>query len=449
MVPAPRMVAWAAVGLAPAAGVAWMLADSPWPALALFAFFAVLAATDALVSARRLAGVEVTLPEAVRLFQGREGELAADIAFPGSAPRFLRLGLDVAWPLVTPQADRRVALPESGRPARVAWKLSGARQGSWPVGGIFLEAPSFLGFWEIRAARRPACEARVYPNILAEKERMAGLFLGRGAGVHAFRMVGRGREFEKLRDYQAGDGMEDIHWKATAKRRRPVTKVFQVERTQRVIAVVDASRLSARPAARFSGKEEGAGQDDPMAPVLLERFSAAALLLGMAAIRQGDLFGVGAFSDRMRVLVGAKGGTAHLNACREALYRVTPEPVSPDYYESFSQLAARVSKRSLLVFFTCLDDAALAESFVANVGLAARRHLVLAAVLVPARARPLFSGPPRGLYPDLAGHLLHKELKKAQRELSVRGAGLLLLSDENLCPAVVQRYVSIKRRQML
>ena len=91
-------------------------------------------------------------------------------------------------------------------------------------------------------------EIRVYPNLFTERRNLAALFLHRGAfGLHAQRQVGKGREFEKLREYMPGDSFDEIHWKATAKRGRPITKVFQIERTQEVYVVIDASRLSARP----------------------------------------------------------------------------------------------------------------------------------------------------------------------------------------------------------
>src|SRR5207247_4961504 len=107
-----------------------------------------------------------------------------------------------------------------------------------------------LGFWAARKSVATKSEVRVYPNLFNERKNLAALFLHRGAfGLHAQRQVGKGREFEKLREYIPGDGYDEIHWKATAKRGRPVTKVFQIERTQEVYVVIDASRLSARPVA--------------------------------------------------------------------------------------------------------------------------------------------------------------------------------------------------------
>ena len=90
-------------------------------------------------------------------------------------------------------------------------------------------------------------EIRVYPNLLSERKSLAALFLNRGAfGVHAQRQVGKGRDFEKFREYVPGDDYDEIHWKATARRGKPITKVFQIEKTQEVYVIVDASRLSAR-----------------------------------------------------------------------------------------------------------------------------------------------------------------------------------------------------------
>jgi uncharacterized protein (DUF58 family) len=43
----------------------------------------------------------------------------------------------------------------------------------------------------------------------------------------------------------------------------------------------------------------------------MERFTAAALVMGLAADRQGDVFGLLAFDDRVRKFVRAKSGKAH------------------------------------------------------------------------------------------------------------------------------------------
>ena len=53
-------------------------------------------------------------------------------------------------------------------------------------------------------------EIRIYPNLARERKNLAAMFLNRGAfGIHAQRQIGRGRDFEKLREYIHGDSIED------------------------------------------------------------------------------------------------------------------------------------------------------------------------------------------------------------------------------------------------
>src|SRR5204863_6499793 len=111
------------------------------------------------------------------------------------------------------------------------------------IDAVYLEAQSPLGFWAVRKKAPAQSEIRVYPNLLTERKNLAALFLHRGAfGLHAQRQVGKGRDFEKLREYLPGDGFDEIHWKATARRGKPITKSFQIERTQEVYVIVDALR---------------------------------------------------------------------------------------------------------------------------------------------------------------------------------------------------------------
>jgi uncharacterized protein (DUF58 family) len=252
--------------------------------------------------------------------------------------------------------------------------------------------------------------------------------------------VGKGREFESLRDYLPGDGYEDVHWKGTAKRGRPVTKVFQVERTQEVYAVVDASRLALR------------AQGEPPTPAI-ERFISAALLLARAAERQGDLFGLVAFDDRVVRFLRAGRGRAHFDACREALCGLEAQPVTPDFEETATFLLARLRRRALLVFLSDLDDPVLAEEFLRCAGVLARRHLVLAALLRPDGARPLFTGPdPAGvedIYRRLAGHLVWSDLQDLTRGAQRRGAAVGLFEGGGLPAQTVARYLDVKRRQAL
>jgi uncharacterized protein (DUF58 family) len=286
-------------------------------------------------------------------------------------------------------------------------------------------------------------EIRVYPNLHTERKNLAALFLNRGAfGLHAHRQVGKGRDFEKLREYTPGDSYDEIHWKATARRGRPVTKVFQIEKTQEVYVIVDASRLSARET-----------EQTAEAKTALEGFVTAALVLGLAAEQQGDLFGLLTFTNRVEKFVRAKNGQSHYSLCRDALYTLEPKIVTPDFDELCTFIRLRLRRRSLLVFLTALDDPAIAESFVRNIGLLRGQHLVLVNMLQPAGVMPMFATPEIGglddLYEQLGGHFRWRNLRELQKTLQRQGVQFSLLGNENLSAELVSQYLSVKQRQLL
>jgi uncharacterized protein (DUF58 family) len=297
----------------------------------------------------------------------------------------------------------------------------------------------------------------VYPNLLSERRDLAALFLHRNAaGLHAQRQIGKGREFEKLREYSPGDSFDEIHWKATARRGRPITKVFQIERTQEVYVVIDASRLSGREAEpHLSAK--GSPQLSPTAAqrsgTTLERFITAALVLGLAAEQQGDLFGLLTFNNKVVNFVRARNGKAHYSSCRDTLYLLQSQVVTPDFDEVCTFIRLRLRRRALLVFLTSLDDPVVTESFVRNLELIRRQHLVLVNMLQPPGVAPVFSNPDVAsvddLYERLGGHLQWKNLRELEKVLQRRGVRFSLLKNERLSADLVSQYLNVKRRQAL
>jgi uncharacterized protein (DUF58 family) len=364
----------------------------------------------------------------------------------------------------SPKELVEVSLPEESEWSRFSWNCLPLKRGSYRIESAYLEAGSSLGFWTVRKTEPVRSEIRVYPNLLTERRNLAALFLHRGAfGLHAQRQLGKGREFEKLREYVPGDGYEEIHWKATARRGRPITKVFQIERTQEVYVVIDASRLSARKPEQPSGRHRLPARPTGVRPAtdvgprasdsVLERFITAALVLGLAAEQQGDLFGLLTFTNKVERFIRTRNGKAHYSACRDALYTLQPQIVSPDFDELCTFIRLRLRRRALLVFLTSLDDPVLADSFVKNMDLIRRQHLVLVNMLQPPGVAEVFSNPNLAtmdeLYQHLGGHLLWHNLRELEKVLQRRGVKFSLLRNEKLSVELVSQYLGVKRRQLL
>ena len=417
---------------------------------------------DAIGARNSLAEIGVELSAVTRMSKDRAAKLEMRVRNGRQQQKNLRVAL--AWPceLETPIEEMDTVLPAQSEWSRLVWTCTPRRRGNCKITSAFVEGVSPLGFWAVRKALPVLAEIRVYPSLLDERKNLAALFLNRGGlGLHAQRQVGKGRDFEKLREYVPGDGYDEIHWKATARRGRPVTKVFQIERTQEIYVIVDASRLSARQPeigapvsdpARSETQPQRAGSETG-APTTLERFVTAALVLGLAAEKQGDLFGLITFTDKVEKFVRAKNGTAHYHACRDALYTLQPKIVTPDFDELCTFIRLRLRRRALLVFLTALDDPTVAENFVRNVDLIRRQHLVLVNMIQPPGVQPLFANPKVAdtddLYQQLGGHLRWQNLRALQKNLQRRGVQFSLNANERLSAEIVSQYLAVKQRQLL
>jgi len=448
IVPRSRLLWWVGgIGL-PLALLAAAMPDAAGTLLAAGALAMAAPLLDAAWTLQHRPGLEARCARSAHLTRGVAGELIAHVRNASARRRRVRVALPLPVELGCDNDDVEVSLPAGSEWSIVRFPCLPTSRGRFPVDRVYLGIPSPLGFWLTRKAIDAPMEVRVYPGLQHERKNLAALFLPRGSfGIHAHRQIGQGREFEKLRDYIPGDGYDEIHWKATAKRAQPVTKVYQIERTQEVYVVIDASRLSGR---LHSWPGDGAEEAPPTS---LERFLSAALILGMVCQRQQDLFGVMSFSDGVDGFVRAKGGPAHYRACRDALYDLQPRVVTPDFSEVFTFLRARLRRRALLVFLTNLDDPILAESFAAGVGLIARQHLVLVNMIQPPGIGPVFADPnvasAEDVYAHLAGHLQWHRLGELAKGLQRCGVRFRLLANESFCPQLVSQYVNVKRRQLL
>jgi hypothetical protein len=110
-------------------------------------------------------------------------------------------------------------------------------------------------------------------------------------------------------------------------------------------------------------------------------------------------------------------------------------------------------RRALLIILTSLDDPVLAETFVRNMDLLCRQHLVLVNMIKPRGADPLFSRvqvqTTDDVYDELRGHLQWHNLRELQKVLQRRGIDFALLGNERLSADLISQYINVKQRQAL
>jgi len=176
------------------------------------------------------------------------------------------------------------------------------------------------------------------------------------------------------------------------------------------------------------------------------------LLLSYLAVQAGDNVGLLVFGRDVRLYLPPRKGHRQFLAVLEALYGVDERVEEPDYAGAFRYLAARLSRRSLVVLFTELVGIEPSRRLIGMLGSLSPRHLPLVVTQRNADVEALAAAVPdsesAAYRSAVAQDLLHDKAQ-ALSVLRSRGALVLDVVPENLSVAAVNRYLEIKARGQL
>lgn len=318
----------------------------------LWVALAAVALADIALSIRRTSALNYRLPSEVFVGETLTLHLSDDHMRPGQRVRFY-------WPdgLSGPS---ELAFADDGS---VAAEVTAVRRGRWELEHAWLCWPSWLLLFEFVPKVRLAAEVRVVPNIRAVRsgsittQVVSALF-----GTKENRSIGDGSEFHQLRDFVAGMDVKTIDWKRSARRRALLAKETRAERNHHVVLAIDTGYLM---------REEISGLPK------LDHALTAALSVAWAAAIGGDLVAHYAYDVKPRAYAKPEPG-------RTAFVRLRSWAAELDYTRSETnhtlaliELSARTPKRSLIIIFTDFVDTTSAELMLENIGILAKRHLIL------------------------------------------------------------------------
>ncbi|NWK53990.1 DUF58 domain-containing protein [Verrucomicrobiaceae bacterium N1E253] len=197
-------------------------------------------------------------------------------------------------------------------------------------------SPLFL--WTRKCRAGVMQETRVYPNY-EPVLRYALLAMANRAeqmGIVKKNRAGMSREFHQLRDYQLGDMLSQIDWKATSKRLSLISRDYQEQRDQTVILAVDCGR-------RMRAHDGGVPQFDHCLNAML--------LLAYTALRQGDHVGVMAVGGGERWLAPVKG-IQSMTTILNHLYDYETSTAPSDFSEAAERLLTLQRRRALVIMLS-------------------------------------------------------------------------------------------------
>jgi uncharacterized protein (DUF58 family) len=330
-------------------------------------------------------------------------------------------------------ASQHLRVPPFGE-AVARYTARPRQRGKFALGDVFVRGLGLLRLSRWQRRFRLGGEVRVYPD-LADVRRYDYLARARRlheAGYRQVRRRGEGRSFESLREYLPDDDFRDLDWKATARRERPITRQYEVERSQSLVLVLDCGRMMA-------AETEGMTK--------LDHAVNAALMMAHVAVEMDDSVGWIAFADRilrMRPPRRAKDQVARL---ADDLYELQVHLVEPDYALAFAPLKSAMRKRALVVVFTDIVDLEASERLVSYAAALHPQHLPLLVAVRDAEMESMASAPPGRLDDVYAAAVATRLLDRRAYALAAmhrRGALVLDVAPHELTTRAVNEYLAVK-----
>jgi uncharacterized protein (DUF58 family) len=381
------------------------------------------------------ADIALTAPAEMAAGSTRHAQIQT--RFPrGGAPKRLELALEAN--------DRFVVEPARGlatvkdRAANAQFGLSALRRGPGRIARAWVRWRGPLGLvWKQRAAVFDKA-VPVTLNIQSIKDEAVRLFSRdslRGARMQ--RDLGGGSEFHALRDFQAGMDSRQIDWKQSARHGVLLAKEHHIERNHHVMLVLDTGRLMCEPAAGLPRIDHALN---------------AALLLAYVSLKTGDRVGLFAFDSRPNISSGVLAGAAAFPHLQRLASQIEYRAEETNFTLGLTELAGRLKRRSLLVVFTDFADATSAELMLDNVSRLLAQHLV---IFVIPRDEELESmqrqepQTPEDVSRAAVAAALLQDRDVVVERLRRLGVQVVEAPVERIGPALIARYLDLKRRDLL
>ena len=324
-----------------------------------------------------------------------------------------------------------------GEFAAISYETRFVRRGQHAFTPAHVLVHSAFGMWRNLHFVAGESQTRAYPNyepvvrfaMLAMANRVEQM------GIVKRRRMGSSLDFHQLRDYQDGDVLSRIDWKATSRRSTLISRDFEETRNQTILLVPDCGR-------RMRALDGGLSQFDHCLNAML--------LIAFIALRQGDEVGVVGFGGVQRWLPPVKGAHS-MPKLLNHLYNYETSSEPSDFIEAAERVMTLQRRRALVILLTNLrseDGATLAAAAAAM----QRRHLVLTATLREQELDQKAETPIDHLHDALQyGALTHYFGERRQLLESLRARRVLTVDEsaQMLPVALANKYLDVKAGGLL
>lgn len=372
---------------------------------------------------------------------------ALKLKLTSTARRPLEMEIRQLWPsLLTPRSSTLSAVVRPGEVLDVQFDVRAVVRGKQALARPWAS----ITLWGLAERLLPvqtseeeasddAHEVRVLPNLKAVRrlDRELNRFFLLGLGSRASARFGKGREFERLREYRLGDDFRDLAWKASAHHGKLIVQEYRLDRSQDILLCVDHGHRMAARVAHLTRLDHAVN---------------AAMLLSYISNRMEDRVGLLSFAADVDQGLAQGRGSSHLRQLTAYGTDLAPQYLHTDYQALAVHLRRRLRQRTLVLILTSLPAVRDQSPLVRAVSLLMPKHLPLVIVLGdPVLAASAQVAPTD--HDELCRTLVARDVwgahQRTIRQLRQKGALVVETPPHQAGIDAVNAYIEVKRRQML
>ena len=322
---------------------------------------------------------------------------------------------------------------------KITYHLCPLSRGEYVFHDIHIYVRSLMGFVERRISFPLEKKVSVYPSIIEMKkyELFGSTNTSFFHGIKKIRKIGHSYAFEQIKNYDKGDDIRSINWKASGHHGKLMVNQYEDEKAQQVYSIIDKSRVMLMP---FKGLS------------LLDYAINTCLVISNVALQKKDKAGLLSFSNKIESIIKAENKKIQLRKIMRSLYKEEEREIEADYELLFVSLKKLVRQRSLLFLYTNFESLYALERILPVLRKLNKAHLLVVIFFENSDISDFIKHKAQDInqiYEIVEAEKYIAEKQQIAQELKKYGIQSILCRPEDLSIHVINKYLELKARGMI
>jgi uncharacterized protein (DUF58 family) len=305
--------------------------------------------------------------------------------------------------------------------------------GKAELGKVYVRVLGRFGLIWWRHDAEESVQFQIEPALLKHTINVFGQT--RSGGRKTRYRAGSGFELLNFREYQYGDPLHGIDWKASARRQKTVVKVFSKQQRLEIAILLDCGRASLIKCGLMDR---------------LHHYANITSRLAEFAVQNEDQLACIAYADKTISHVPMSGGVSAVQKIRQLLTRLDSVAEESNPLAVALELKRYLKHRSLVIFLTEMEQAEAATQLIQSVQLLRGKHHIVVASIDDSEINKLLKQTGQGWfapYQNFAALEYCRGRELTCNKLRQLGVEVLTALPENLDAEVLNFYQRIRERR--